>query len=279
MKINLYAPDSKIPNLALMKISAWHKLNGDSTELNMPLMPCDMSYASVLFNWTPIPNADIIGGTGYDININLEPEMENMKPDYDLYPDMRYSMGYTYKACPRTCEFCVVPKQNNTTDHYSIWNFHDTRFNEICLLNNNTLADLRWRDTFQEIVDANLTVIDQNGYDARLITEEAAMWLGKIKFKEFIHLAWDFMEHELQILLGIKNLIQYIKPYKIVVYVLIGNNTTPEEDMHRIVTLHDMGVNPFVMPLDKSNAYQKRLARWVNHKAIFKSVKWEEYKG
>ena len=41
--------------------------------------------------------------------------------------------------------------------------------------------------------------------------------------------------------------------------------------------IKETGCNPFVMPYNKKDKYQKQFARWVNHKAIFKSVKWEDY--
>ena len=62
-------------------------------------------------------------------------------------------------------------------------------------------------------------------------------------------------------------------------YVLIGFNTTEKEDLYRVEILRKLNVEQFVMPFDKFNQYQKNFARWVNHKAIFKSVKWEEYRG
>ena len=133
MNISILTPDGKQPNLAAMKISAWHKAQGDHVELNMPLLPSDFTYASVLFSWTQDPIADLIGGPKYP-SIKLDPEIESMKPDYTLYPDIDYSLGYTYRACPRTCDNCIVPLQNNSEDHYSIFDFHEKRFNKICLL-------------------------------------------------------------------------------------------------------------------------------------------------
>jgi hypothetical protein len=59
--------------------------------------------------------------------------------------------------------------------------------------------------------------------------------------------------------------------------VLIGYDTSPEEDLYRVEMLREMKIDPFVMPYDKSDPYQKNFSRWVNHKAIFKSVKWEDY--
>jgi hypothetical protein len=276
MKISILTPDSKIPNLAAMKISAWHKQQGDNVELNFPLIKADFTYASKIFKWTPEPIADLIGGP-YDPCTKLDPQIDAMKPDYSIYTNIDYSMGYTYKACPRTCDFCIVPEQHNDEKHYSIWTFHDKKFKKISLLNNNTFADPSWRDTFQEIYCENLTVIDHNGYDARLILEDHAQWLKRLKFEGQIHTAWDYMEHGNEVVRGLK----YLKEAKVnpvSVYILIGH-TTHEEDMYRVMEVENMGFDAFVMPLDKHNFYQRSFARWVNHKATFKSCKWEYYHG
>lgn len=275
MNIQILTPDSRIPNLAAMKISAYHKQLGDAVTFNFPLAGGDLTYASVLFQWTPDPIADLMGGPKYPEG-KLPPEMDAMRPDYTLYPNMEYSMGYTYKACPRTCSFCIVPKQNLDDNHYSIWDFHEPRFKKICLMNNNTLADANWRDTFAEIVDAGLVIVDQNGYDLRFIGEEQADWFKRLKFDGYIHAAWDFPEHEAEVLRGLCNL-KKAKVPRVMVYVMIGH-TTPEEDLHRVMVIDAIGYDPFVMPLDKTNSYQKRFARWCNHKAIFKTVQWKDYR-
>jgi len=281
MKINIYTPDSKMPNLAAMKIAAWHKANGDHVTLNFPLQACDMSYASLLFKWTADPIADIVGGPKYP-DKKLDPEFDAMMPDYSIYPGLDYSIGFTYKACPRSCDFCIVPLQNNTDKHYSIWTFHKKEFNKICLLNNNTLADPYWRDTFNEIIDAKLKVIDHNGYDARLITEEAAEYISKIKFEGGLHLAWDYPEHEKEVVRGIQNLQKFMpsmfRAKRIRTYVLIGH-TTHEENIHRVMILEALKAEPFIMKLNKDDQYQSQFARWVNRKAIFKTVSWNEYQG
>lgn len=267
--------DSLKPNLAAMKISAFHKAIGDEVFLNFPLCNADFTYASILFSWTEDPYADLIGGSKYP-HSNLDPEIESMMPDYDLYPKIDYSLGYTYKACPRTCNFCIVPKQKNSEQHYSIWTFHNPKFKKVCLLNNNTLADIGWRETFNEIIDANLKLIE-HGFDARFITEEVADYISRLKFDGYIHTAWDYIEHEKEVLQGISNL-KKAGNKNIMCYVLIGH-TTQEVDLYRVLTLeHHYKVDPFVMPLDKHDPYQKNFARWVNHKAIFKTVKWEDYR-
>ncbi len=77
---------------------------------------------------------------------------------------------------------------------------------------------------------------------------------------------------------GLERLTRYIKPYKVMCYVLIGFQSTETEDLYRVETLRKLKIDPFVMPYNKNDPYQKRFARWVNHKAIFKSVPWEMYR-
>lgn len=278
MKVNILTPDSKMPNLAAMKISSYHKQLGDEVMLNIPLMPADKTYASVLFEWTHAPIADVVGGPGLDPSIRLPEEVEACRPDYTLYPDMDYSLGYTYRACHRACDFCKVKDMNEPTDHRSIWTFHEAKFKKIALLNNNTFEDPRWRETFKEIWAADLTVKDHSGYDVRLINKEKALALAKTKFDGQFHIAWDSMKDKERVCKGIWAMLENgVKPYKIMCYVLVGYDTTEEEDIGRIEALRDWDIDPFVMPFNKNDPYQKRLARYVNRKAIFNSVKWEDY--
>jgi len=271
MKISILTPDSKSPNLAAMKISAFHKAMGD--EISHNNFAGEYIYASVLFSKTSDPPADLIGGPKYP-HSKLDADIEKMKPDYSFYPNIDYSLGYTYKACPRSCDFCIVPKQNNEETHYSIHDFHDPRFKKICLLNNNTLADTFWRETFDEILEANLKIKDQNGFDARLITDEVGSYIKKLKFIGEIHSAWDFMDHEEDIIKGLK-ILRKAKS-QISCYVLIGE-TTHEENIYRIEKLKEMRITPYVMPLNKKDLYQRKFQRWVNT-YVYKKDPWEKYK-
>lgn len=278
MKVSILTPDSKMPNLAAMKISTYHKIMGDTVILNMPLMPAHKTYASILFEKTHKPIADVLGGPGVDPAIRLPKEIDICRPDYDLY-DMDYSLGYTYRACHRGCEFCKVKDMNESTDHHSIWSFHDKKFKKIALLNNNTFEDPRWRETFGEIWEADLKFKDISGFDLRLINQERSEALARTRWDGQVHFAWDSVNDEKAILAGLNTAIKYgLKAWKIMVYVLIGYDSTPEEDLYRVEKLRALGVDPFVMAFNKKDPYQKRFARWVNHKAIFKSVPWKDYK-
>ena len=264
MRVNLYT-DAPKHNLALMKISAWHKMNGDKVTLNMPIMPCDYSYASILFEKNKSKYlADEYGGPAFP-DVCLPNEVEKMKPDYSLF-GLDYSLGYTFRPCFRKCEFCKVNKMKHPdSDHHSIWEFHDLRFKKICLLNNNTFFDKQWKETFEEIWDAKLTVVDENGYDLRLMDEEKADALRRTKFQGKIHYAWDLMENERQILNGLK-----IAP-KGTVYVLIGYDTTEAEDIYRVQKIVELGHDPYIMPYHQSKT-EKRFKRFID------SFMWRKFK-
>jgi len=231
-----------------MKISAWAKMEGHEISLNFPLLKADYTFASVLFSRNQKKFiADLYGGPGIGCENTLSPEVERFKPDYTLFP-IDYSLGYTYRYCLRNCPFCVVPKIENDKNHYSIWTFHDPKFRKICLLNNNTFMDPRWKETFEEIWDANLLVIDENGYDLRLVDEEKANALAKTKWviSSHPHFSWDRMKDEKEILNGL-SVINNAGIKNCTIHILIGFDTTIEEDIYRCQKIHNMNHDPFPM--------------------------------
>ena len=264
MNISLYS-DAPKHNLALMKISAWHKANGDSVCYNLPIMGYDKSYASILYEKNiNMFIADEYGGPAFPGSC-LPASIEAMYPDYELY-SINYSLGYTFRPCYRGCSFCKVKDMAHPDhDHHSIFEFYNKKFKHICLLNNNTFMDRRWRETFEEIWSENLIVIDENGYDLRLMDEEKAAYLKKTKFKGKIHYAWDRMDDENKILAGLK-----VAP-KGTVYVLIGYDTTTEQDFHRCQKIVDHGFDPYIMPYNQSRK-EKRFKRFMD------SFMWRKYK-
>lgn len=276
MNINL-ATDAPRHNLALMQISAHHKDCGDKVWLN-GVGSFDLTYGSWLFENSPKVPCDIEGGPG--INSSRRHIYESYKPDYDLY-GLDFSLGYTWSYCPRKCPFCIVPQQNNPRIHYSIWEFHDPKFNKICLLNNNTFSDPQWKETFKEIWDADLTVIDENGYDLRLLDDEKADALHKTKWATPLHFAWDQIKDEPLIRLGLELLEKHhLRTTSNGVYVLIGFDTTEEEDLHRCQIIDQHGLTPYPMPYVK-NDYTRRFKRFINlhYYRKYKTIKeaWQDY--
>lgn len=292
MKIALYDVDSKIPNLALMKISEYYKQRGHTVERFEPLWmdSYDKIFASTVFSFSNKQLLDKermeIGGTGWSIEKNLPPEIEAMQPDYTFY-NYPHSIGFTMRGCRFNCKFCVVPKKEgrpkpfNTVDE--IWTNRKSDF--IVLLDNDFFGNPQWRERIDEIKRHNLKVNFSQGLNIRIITDEECKALASINFRnisntsKMVHFAWDRFNDEKLIDAGIARVLNAgIKPYQMTFYVLIGFDTTEEQDLYRVNKLKQLGCNPFVMPFNRSDYYQKRFARWVNHKAIFKSVSWENYK-
>ena len=290
MNIGIYDVDSKIPNLALMKISTWHKAQGDTVEMYNPLWldTYDKIYASKVFDFSDgsnlLPDQMEIGGTGWN-NKTLPQHIEDLQPDYTLY-NYPHNIGFTMRGCRFNCDFCVVPekegkpKSNNTIEE--IWTNRSSNF--IVLLDNDFFGNPYWKDRIDEINTLGLQVNFSQGLNIRIITEQQAEALASVHFRDMsgnnrtVYFAWDRINDEKWIKAGIERVIATgIKPQQMMFYVLIGYDTTPEQDMYRIEILKDYGCLPFVMPYNKDDQYQKRLARWANHKAIYKSVPWEQF--
>ena len=287
MDVCLIDVDSKIPNLALMRASTWHKERGDNVKLGYnPLLDNpDLCYASKIFDFTPeptyMPDCETLkGGSGYDLTARMPfDDYDRIMPDYSLYPSFTYAIGRFTLGCPNRCPWCVVPKMDgNDVRHVAdLADFWDGQ-KIVRLLDDNIMADA---DEFcrdcEQLHDANVHVIWE-ALDIRLVTDETAAALATVKQSKSIHFAWDGHGQDNSIVQGIETLKRHgIKPWRLMFYVLVGFNTSREYDMHRIMTLHKLGANPFVMPFDKSEPYQKHLARWCNNKFIFKKTTFDKY--
>lgn len=280
MNIGLINIDSKMVNLALMKISAWHKSQGDIVTWFDPLFGTpDKVYASKIFKFAPDweywPDCEIIqGGTGYDIKTKLPTEIDSCQPDYTIYPDCDYSIQFFSRGCIRSCPFCVVHEKEGNIQAVEpmALNLHGNR---IEVFDNNFFANPDWKEAIDYLQIVHQPV-NLHGIDIRIITEEQALALKSLRMYKQIHIAWDNPKES--ILERLALVLKIIPAYKLMCYVLIGYNSTPEEDIYRINELRALKVDPFVMPFNKKDSYQRRFARWVNHKAIFKTVAWENYR-
>jgi hypothetical protein len=293
MRIALYDVDSVMPNLALMKISAYHKAQGHEVAPFDPLFTAtyDKIYASKVFKDTDgsLLDPDImeIGGTGWDVKATLPGEIEATLPDYSFY-NYPHSIGFSMRGCRFRCKFCVVPQKEGqpfgvqTIDE--IWQQRDSNF--IVLLDNDFFGNPAWAERIAEIRQHNLRVNFSQGLNIRLITQEQADAVASVKFYNLtnkyrqVHFAWDQFSQGTERLIdqGIDRCFQAgIKSWQMAFYVLIGFNTSHEEDLYRVIKLRDLGCDPYVMPFDKSDPYQKNFARYVNHRAIFHSIEWPDY--
>lgn len=310
MRIGLIDVDGtgRFPNIALMKISAWHKSRGDSVEWYEGLFSghFDKVYLSKVFSFTPdYPydiDADVIerGGSGYCITLvdgkevfdksrdkHLPAEIEHIYPDYSLYPELTQDTAYGFltRGCPRGCKFCIVGEKEGrcsikVAELSEFWRGQK----KIVLCDPNILACKDWRSLLQELIDTKAEVDFNQGLDIRLMTEEKAEMLSRIKMKE-VHFAWDRYQDKDIVLprLQLYARVRGLKPnsHKAVVFTIVNFDTTLEQDLERIYTLRSIGYWPYVMIYDKEHCERvyKDLQRWVNNRFIFATCKrFEDYK-
>ena len=281
MEVALVSVDAPKVNRALMQISSYHKNKGDKVYWHKPLFQSpDITYLSKLFNFTPdyqyIP-ADckvVRGGSGYDVKSKLDHDIAKADLDYSIYPDCDYSIQFFSRGCIRNCPFCIVREKEGYIRPVEPDNLNP-RGKYIEILDNNFFANPEWKKASEQIIEWGQPV-NMQGVDARILTEEHAHYLNKFKHIKQIHIAWDNPKEDL--VPKLKDILKHIKAYKLMCYVLIGYWSTPEEDLYRVEKLRELKIDPFVMPFDKSDTYQRNFARWVNMKAVWRTVKWEDYR-
>ena len=229
----------------------------------------------------------ILGGTGIDLTTVLPPEIDQMNPDYDLY-GYEHNIGFAMRGCRFKCGFCVVPrKEGKAHSKSTIRNLITNKSNSdfLMLLDNDFFGNPNWKDCIEEIKDMKLRVNFSQGLNIRIISEKQAQALASVHFTNSsgnykqVTFAWDQIEDEKTIMRGFKRCVKAgIKPYQMQFYVLIGYNSTEEQDLHRVMTIKSLGADPYVMPFNKKNKRQMRFTRWCNHRAIFNTVEWKDYK-
>jgi len=293
IRILLIQVDGKMPNLPLMKISAWHKKQGDEVFLQNVTNP-EKVYISCIFSLNKSKalgiakmfNCEVVLG-GYGVNdVQLRYEIEHICPDYVLY-GIRYSIGFTSRGCIRNCPWCIVPKkEGNIKDHASISEFYVQQWKKLILWDNNFLASPRWYENLKEIIARKIKVSFNQGLDIRLIDQENARLLTKVhyydhKFKRpRLYFSFDTPEIESELVNGVEILTKAgVAPHHLMCYELVGFNTTFQDDYHRFEVLTKHGIKPFIMIYNnrKDKPVLRHFARWVN-KRYYKVCEFENYK-
>lgn len=312
MKIGMIDCDKKnekniFPNLPLMKLSAWHKQQGDSVEWYDALMSghMDKVYVSKVFSFSAdyeyCIDADeiVYGGSGYAISMqngrevydkskdsSLPDEIEHIYPDYSLYGITDTAYGFLSRGCPRGCSFCHVQEMqggisNKVSDLSEFWSGQKN----IVLLDPNISACKEWKSLFQQLIDSKAYIDFSQGLDIRLMTDEKIEMLSKMKVKQ-VHFAFDRYEDKDIIIPKLKRFKEITNwgRRKIIVYTLTGDRErkVTEKDLERVYTMREIGVYPYIMIYDKqslpSGHELKKLQRWVNNRFIWESNEtFEEY--
>jgi hypothetical protein len=284
VKIGLVDVDGhRFPNLALMKISAWHKNYGDTVEWAGSLEHYDVVYMAKVFTFTPDDiqsyQADEIvkGGTGYDLISKLPNEIESCYPDYNLYGIEDTAYGYLSRGCPRKCQFCIVAEKEGMRAH-KVANLSQFWSGQkyIKLLDPNLLACPDWENLLGQLAGSGAWVDFTQGLDIRLMTDKKAAAINNVKYS-MLRFAWDD-PHDM---VTYDKLIKYKDVWKgdfrrRRVYVLTNFNSSHSGDLFRVYALRELGYDPYIMIYDKIHAPKETryLQRWVNNKRIFRTIKY-----
>lgn len=305
MRVGLIDVDGHhFPNLALMKLSSYHKSRGDTVEWWWTdFEHYDVVYMSKIFSDVyskdiPEPmNADRVvkGGTGYCIslgddgkerfdqskNVSLQEDVERCFPDYSIYPQFNFAVSMTSRGCPRKCSFCHVAakegcasvKTGNVSD---FWNGQK----EIKVLDPNITACRDKRDLMRQYRETGAWIDFTQGIDIRAINDADIDDLNQMKIK-MLHFAWDNPEDDLADKFRLFSSAWKVKDHRRKsVYVLTNYNSTMEQNLYRVYTLRDLGYSPYIMIYNKPSAPReiRLLQRWCNNNLIFRSVeRFEDY--
>ena len=288
MHIGLVAVDghSNFPNLALMKLSAWHKAQGDTVEWAIPLFGnYDRVYKSKVFTFTQDDytpwNCEVIkAGTGYrDYATQLTFEQEHTCPDYTLYPDFDAALGFATRGCINNCHWCIVPgKEGKIRANADIDEFLAGR-RKVVLLDNNILAHPHGVAQLKKCADRGLHVDCNQGMDARLVTDEIAEVLAGVKW---IRGRIRFAADTTPMIRVVKQAIDRVRAAgytsEFFIYALLAGDM--DECVNRILELKNYDPKIYIHAQPYRDFYgktvppqwQKDLANYCNKHMIYKSV-------
>lgn len=294
MNIGLIAVDSDFPNLALMKISAWHKGQGDSVEWYNPFDQYDIVYMSKIFSFTEdygqwITNAKNIrkGGTGYDLHSVLPEEMEFVTPDYSLYPniDNKTAYGFLTRGCPNKCKWCVVPrKEGNVRPYMDVDDIAVDGRTNLILMDNNVLASDYGLEQIEKIIDRKYRVDFNQALDARLVTDDIAKLLAKVKWLTAIRFGCDTPKQIKECEEAMRMIDSYRKnPASYLMYTMIGNDF--DEALSRLshwktfkrVRIVAQPFRDVDNPHQIVPQWQKDMARWAMRREIYTTCEFKDY--
>lgn len=281
------------PNLALMKISAWHKSKGDTVEWWNPLYQYDRVYSSKVFDFTPVDpyilNLENVvrGGTGYaDLPVDnyLPKEIDDMFPDYSIYPECDYAIGYLTRGCPNNCRWCIVPRKEGNISPYRDWKDvvrKDT--DKLVLMDNNILACEYGIAQLESLAWSGYRIDLNQGMDARLVDGRVASILASLDWIRFIRFSCDQKAQIKPVQRAIELLGNYgIKPYRIFVYLLVTADIQDAADRVEELKRYK-GINLYAQAERNErmgilpNAEQLEFQQRYIYGGLYRKETWEEY--
>ncbi len=289
--VRLTQIDGKLPNVALMRLAHWHRERGDDVWLSRKVErgywepEYDVVYGSAIFDFSrerldvfrrSFPGS-VIGGTGTGAWNTVEDAVPGIgrEQSYADYPECDYSIGFLHRGCRLRCKFCVVPEKEGRPFEYmtvhELWRGEPWP-RKLHILDNDFFGLPTWREHVDAIVDGKFKVCLTQGINVRLISDEAANALARVKYYDSkfrdrrIYTAWDNLGDEAIFFQGIDRLADAGIPSRhVMAYMLVGyaKGETMEQVMYRYEKMRARGVMPYPMVYDRSNKELCRFQRWV----------------
>ena len=291
MKTGLLAVDSRYPNLALMKLSAWHRAQGDTVEWYSPLENYDRVYMAKVFTFTPdygyYVHADEVekGGTGYDIRKTLPDEADRMQPDYSLYPqiDGKTAYGFLTRGCPNRCKWCCVPeKEGKARPYMDADEIAAGGRTNLILMDNNVLASDYGLEQLEKIVRRGYRADFNQGLDARLVTPEIAGLLARVKWMKRIRFGCDTPGQIAECERAIRLVREHGYRGEFFLYcIILGFRESVERisfwKRDKGVVVHAQPYRDLHDPRQTIPQWQKDLAHWANRKELYRSCEFKDF--
>lgn len=306
-RVCLVDVDSVIPNLALMKFSSYFKKKGFRVDLKRlgysgydhhkreKIVIDGSEYDKVLMsaiftlnkNNVIVRNCEdvIKGGTGYN---GFKPQwlpnkIEHIYPDYNLYEHNEYSIGFLTRGCPNNCKYCFIPKkEGKLKKHSSLKEFYNPKLPKIMLLDNNFLACKDCVKLLKMLKNTGKKVTFKQGLDFRLLTEDKAKLLADLDYDGEYIFAFDRVNDKSIIEKNLKIWQPLVKDWKTKFFVLVGFDTTLEQDLERVYFLKKHRCLPYIMRhsncyLSFHRPFYTDLAAWCNQPGLFKNLSFKEF--
>ena len=180
--------------------------------------------------------------------------------DYSIYPEYRWSMGFTQRGCRLKRPFCVVPRKEGRPRPVNtipgIWRPGTEK--KILLLDNDFFGqpETEWRSRIAEIREGGFRINITQGINIRTITEETAAAIASVGYYDHrfnrrrLYTAWDTLGHEKAFFRGLDRLERAGVPARhLMVYTLTGYDPdeTMEQVLYRYRKLTERGCRVFPM--------------------------------
>ncbi len=280
----------KFPNYALMKISAYHKKQGDIVEWFNALSASmyDKVYSSKVFDFTPenpyLPEHTVKGGTGYGIYENLPDEIDDMFPDYSIYPDCDYAIGFLTRGCPNRCKNCYVPQKEGEIKPYRKWQEivrPDTK--KIVLMDNNITSHPHGIEQLRQLSQTDYRIDINQATSVFTITPEIAGIFAELKWIKYIRFSVD-RKPQIEGMYRAADLLceKGIPTSKLFIYILLKKDLN--DNLQRIYAMRKLkSVTIYGMPYkdmrigEMPEHWQNVMAQKYIYSGQWRTIDWDDW--